>query len=234
SIPEPRRTTEAVYTLRTLQGPLPDLPGAGSQRFKRLGDQSGRLRVSAADWARAGEVDTGPLLAPSQTLDTGDEILQRLARRAAAAAGDSDSARAEAMRRFVHQHVRTKNLDVVFARASEVARSREGDCTEHATLLAALLRIEGIPSRVVSGLIYAERFAGEKHIFAYHMWTQALLEIDGEQRWVDLDATLAGRAFDAAHIAVSTSDLSGETGPLDAMLIIAQLIGNLEIKVEDA
>lgn len=232
AITAPRRTVEASYLVRTRQGPLPELPVAGAQVFERLGDQSGRVRVSALRWRAAGEVDTAPLLAASPLLDTQDEVLRRLARRATAAAGESAAARAEAMRRFAHQHVRSKSLDVAFASASEVARSREGDCTEHATLLAALLRIEGIPSRVVSGLIYADSFAGQERIFGYHMWTQALLEVDGELCWVDLDPTLPDRAFDAAHIAVSTSDL-GATGAMEPMLVVAQLLGNVEIEVEE-
>ena len=40
------------------------------------------------------------------------------------------------------------------ATAAEVARSREGDCTEHAVLLAALARARGIPARVAMGLVY--------------------------------------------------------------------------------
>jgi transglutaminase-like putative cysteine protease len=232
-IANPRRTVAAVFTVRTPRGPLPDLPTAGGQRFERLGDQSGRVRLSALHWQPAGDLDAAPFLASSPLLDTDDEVLRRLARRAVAAAGDSPAARAEAMRRFVQQHVRAKNLDVGFGSASEVARTREGDCTEHATLLAALLRVEKIPARVVSGLIYADRFAGEEHIFGYHMWTQALLEVDGQMRWVDLDATLSDRAFDAAHVAVSTSDLGGSMGAIDAMLVVAQLLGNLEITVEE-
>ncbi|MFG0285060.1 MAG: transglutaminase family protein [Phycisphaerales bacterium JB039] len=228
----PRRTVEASYVVRTAQGPLPDLPTAGAQRFERLGAQQGRITVDALKSQPAPDVERAAYLAATPLLDSGDELIQRLARRATGGAGNSPEARAEAMRRFVHQHIRAKGLDVGFASASEVARAREGDCTEHATLLAALLRAEGIPSRVVSGLIYADRFAGEEQIFGYHMWTQALLEIDGQQRWVDLDATLDGRAFDAAHIAVATSSLA--TGALDAMLVVGQLLGNLEIAVESA
>lgn len=228
----PRRTVEAVYILRAAEGPLPDLPTAGAQQARRLDPQSARITVSALDSHPAPEVDQDEHLAATPLLDTGDELIQRLVRRATADAGDSPEARAEAMRRFVQQHVRHKSLGVGFASASEVARSGEGDCTEHATLLAAMLRIDGIPSRIVSGLIYTDSFAGEENIFGYHMWTQALLDIDGQPRWVDLDPTLTDRAFDAAHIALATSPLT--TGAIDAMIVVGQLLGNLEIEVESA
>jgi len=121
---------------------------------------------------------------------------------------------------------------VGFASATEVARSREGDCTEHGVFLASLLRARGIPARVVSGLIYADSFAGSQNIFGYHMWTQALLDIDGAKRWVDLDATLpASHPADATHIAVVTSELAdGELGV--SMMPVAQMMGRVGIVVE--
>jgi hypothetical protein len=67
------------------------------------------------------------------------------------------------------------------------------------------------------------------------MWTQAWIvsdpDVPGAGRWVDLDATLPGGvAFDATHIALSVSDLSGGavTNELAALLPV---LGNLEIEV---
>ncbi|NBU87363.1 MAG: transglutaminase domain-containing protein, partial [Verrucomicrobia bacterium] len=65
-----------------------------------------------------------------------------------------------------------KNYGVGFATASEVARNKEGDCTEHSMLLAALGRALGIPTRVATGLVYADEFEGEKDVLVYHMWNQ--------------------------------------------------------------
>lgn len=128
-----------------------------------------------------------------------------------------------------------------FASASETARTREGDCTEHAVLLAAMLRADGIPSRVVSGLIYADRFAGERNIFAYHMWTQALLPLktnstdDDTQpthHWVDLDATLPDTLpITATHIALGLHALEGDTRT-NALVQLAPLMGRLAIDIE--
>ena len=39
------------------------------------------------------------------------------------------------------------------------ARTRSGDCSEHAVLLTALLRARGIPARVSHGLVYLEQRA---------------------------------------------------------------------------
>src|SRR5205085_3072434 len=125
-----------------------------------------------------------------------------------------------------------KDLGVGFANASETARTRRGDCTEHGVLLAALLRAANIPSRVACGLIYADGFAGSKHIFGYHMWAQALLNVNGKPTWVDLDGTLGDKTpFDATHIALAVSALADGQSQ-DALMAIATVIGRLQIKVE--
>ena len=101
---------------------------------------------------------------------------------------------------FVRGFIRNKNLSVGYASALEVAKNPEGDCTEHAVLLAALGRSVGIPTRVVDGLAYTKHYAGVDHVFVPHAWAQAW--IDG--KWQSFDAALMG--FDAGHIALSVGD----------------------------
>ncbi len=52
---------------------------------------------------------------------------------------------AVALERFVHREVTAKDFTQAFASAAEVAKSREGDCTEHAVFLAALARAAASP-----------------------------------------------------------------------------------------
>jgi hypothetical protein len=101
---------------------------------------------------------------------------------------------------FVRGFIRKKDLSVGYASALEVAKNPQGDCTEHAVLLAALGRANGIPTRVVDGLVYVDRYAGAEHVFVPHAWAQAY--VDGG--WRSFDAALHG--FDAGHIALSTGD----------------------------
>ena len=132
-------------------------------------------------------------------LQANDADVQRLAR---AAAGDARTA-AERMPRLeaaVREHIRSKNLSVGYASAAETADSREGDCTEHALLLAAMARSLAIPARVVSGLAFAPEYVGRKRVFVPHAWMQAW--VDGS--WRSFDAALNG--FDAGHIAFSVGD----------------------------
>jgi len=118
------------------------------------------------------------------------------------ATGDSRST-AEAVKRiqnFVFNYITKKDLSVGYASALEVAKGREGDCTEHAILAAALCKAAGIPARIVTGLVYAAQFSGRRSIFVPHAWTQAY--VGG--KWISFDAALKG--FDASHIALSFGD----------------------------
>jgi len=231
-IQAPRRVREADYVLSVPEGPLPDLPTGGAQRVERLDASRTRVLVRADDpGTESPDLDITPYLASSAMADSDDPLIAELTMDSLRGVEDGKPARAEVLRRFVGRHVNAKSLGVGFASASEVARTREGDCTEHAVLLAAMLRADGIPSRVVSGLVYAERFEGERDVFVYHMWTQALVDTGAGRAWIDLDATLGPVPFDAAHIALAESALSdGEA--VRALAATAPLIGRLRVEVE--
>ena len=223
-----KRTTTATLRLRTKNGEIPTLPLAGAQRVE-VGDDAGsvilHIDINENQPASAEEMDDPGYLQASAVIDSDDEQIRQLADRAAVGAGDDPYKQAEAMRSFVHRYISSKNLDTAFATASEVARLKSGDCSEHAVLLCAMLRTQEIPARVAVGLIYAESFLKQRGVFGWHMWTQAL--IDG--RWVDFDATLRNR-YHAAHVLTSTTDLAD--GAFSRQMAEAlQLIGNLEIDV---
>lgn len=232
-IREPRRVTIGRYVLiapddRALAG----LPETSVQRVEPLGGGRARVIVQMSAPTAAEPDDTAPYLAPSSMIDSADPEIIALARRATAGSGADRAARAEALRRAVFRHITDKSLGVGFASASEACRTRAGDCSEHAVLLAAVLRAEGIPARVVSGLVYADEFLGSRDVFGFHMWTQALIDHDDGPRWIDLDATLPrGTPFDATHIALVVSALGDDASAGD-MTSIAALLGALRVDVE--
>ncbi|MCA9288102.1 MAG: transglutaminase domain-containing protein [Phycisphaerales bacterium] len=236
-IRRPRETRRGVYVLSMGDGSeIPEITETSVQAVETLGRDSARVIVDLDDAAPsdASDIDRRRLLASSAMMDTGDQALIDLTRRSLRRASNDPMERAEALRRAVYRHIREKTLGVGFASASEVCQSRAGDCSEHAVLLAALLRVDGIPSRVVSGLVYADTFLGRDAIFGFHMWTQALIDVEGKPRWVDLDATLSpSMPFDATHIAIVTANLDNESGSAE-MMTIARLLGVLEIRVEEA
>jgi len=239
AIDNSRTLRRAVYVLESTDDKLPDIISDASQRFERISEKSGRLTVDldAVAAAPAGEVGDKQFTECSNMVSCADEKVKALATQAIDKAGLGKTApaaeRVEAFRAFVHNYIDKKSLDVGFASAAEVARTRSGDCSEHGVLLCALMRADGIPSRVVSGLVYVDSFAGQDNIFGYHMWAQALVQKDGATKWSDVDAALSPtEPFDATHITLAPTSLA-DGDMANSLVRLAPLIGTLKIRVEE-
>jgi len=162
-------------------------------------------------------------LAESRFLECKAPLILKLAEE-----GDDDAtevaAVATALEKFVHKTVTSKNFSTAMATALETANSKAGDCSEHAVLLAALLRAKKIPSRVAIGFVYSPRHSA----FAGHMWTEAHIG----DKWVPLDATLAKGGIGSGHITVSTSALSDDGGvPAAEFVPLMHLLRRTKISV---
>lgn len=225
------RARTAALRLAVPGGRLLDLPSAGAQRFVRTTPDSGVVEIDMSNPqpAEPGAAADARYLASSVMVGSGDAAVQALAERALRGARAEPLARVAALRDAVARHLTRKDLASGFATASEAVRSRSGDCTEHAVLLAACLRSAGIPARVVSGLVYVDRANDMRHVFGWHMWTQAL--VDGV--WVDVDAVLppGGTLSHAGHLAVVVSAAEGASMDADLTRIV-ELIGVLTIRLE--
>jgi transglutaminase-like putative cysteine protease len=162
-------------------------------------------------------------LAANNLVQSDDSRIVEMAEKAAPA--DDAWMTAVALEKHVSQSIQKKNFSQAFATAGEVARSLEGDCTEHAVLLAALCRARKIPARVAFGLVYYPPERG----FAYHMWNEVWIK----ERWIPLDGTLGLGGVGADHIKLGDSNLSGGSG-LAAMLPVMQVFGRLELEVVSA
>lgn len=228
-----RGATAATFALSVKDGDLPDFPDTGTQDFTRETPATATFTVRARAFLDASPEDSAnaAYLASSALAKLDDPRLAAFVGRVDSTLAPTE--KAEALRREVHAFIADKNLGTGMGSSTEVLRTKEGDCTEHGVLLCAALRKVGIPARVATGLIYADAFAGGKDIFGYHMWAQALLEVDGVKRWVDLDATLPDATpYDATHITIATSDLSDESGTL-SLLNVASVMGRLQISVQE-
>lgn len=223
----------AVLRIGARDGHATELPAAGAQRVQR--DSPAQLTVTLAangtSEATAEEQADPRFRRASVMADSDDPGVRAIAAAALAKPGAQADAMATALalRSAVSAHLTRKDLASGFATATEAAASRAGDCTEHAVLLAACLRVAGIPSRVVSGLVYVPGPGPMANTYGWHMWTQAI--VDG--RWVDLDAVLppGPRRFDASRLMTGWSAADG--GSMDADLVrIVDLMGDLTIDVQ--
>ncbi|HXD84467.1 MAG TPA: transglutaminase-like domain-containing protein [Rudaea sp.] len=174
----------------------------GEQRVRTTADGI-ELRIAPISAASlANDAEAPPTPADSRPTDWLQSDAPEIRKLAHTGVGDAQTPTAQmlALQEFVRRYIRTKDLNVGYASALEVAKNPEGDCTEHAVLLAALGRALGIPTRVVDGLAYVDRYAGKDRVFVPHAWAQAW--VGGH--WRSFDAALPG--FDAGHIALSAGD----------------------------
>jgi len=176
------------------------------------------LEVTDAEAARANDPPTPACLASTALLQANDPSLLAVARRESGA-GDALT-RATRLCRYVARHIKRKDLAIGFGSALSTLESGEGDCTEHAVLLAALCRAVGLPSRLKAGLLALGSSMG------YHLWTEVW---DGSA-WVGLDATFDRVPVDGRYLAITASDL-GAGRAADLAEGILPWIGQVEIQV---
>lgn len=203
------------------------IPATDSQSVKKTSDGKYTLKIRKIQPAKnvkfpynGSIVDLYDAMRPTRYLQSDDEKIQELTKKAISGAKDTAQA-VKKIESFVNNYITAKDLSVGYASAAEVAQSRQGDCSEHALLTAAMCRAAGIPARVATGLVHVEKFAGKKNVYGGHAWTQAYVG----DKWIDLDATRAPKGFGPGHITLATG--SGE--PADFFGMISTL-GNFKIE----
>ncbi len=213
------------YVLQPRPGAEISVPDSDNQAVRKLKD--GQLEVTV----RLAKASGGAMpyagsderlqaaTRPARFLESDRKEVADLARQATRGAKDAADA-ARRIEAFVRKHVSKKNLSVGYASAAEVAVTREGDCTEHAVLVAAMCRAAGLPAEVVMGLAYVPRFGERKDVFVPHAWAQVYVAgPEGKAgTWIYLDAALPW--MNTARIALGSSD-----GDLDSFFELVQTLG---------
>ena len=228
----PRGAREVTYRVKSKQDGFPTtesdqlFKATGQELVREEGPRARILRVRREAPKASRERPIPPTaeleecLKPNPYIQSDDKKIVETARKELSGIKDAWESACH-LERWVHDNIRTKGLETAFATASEVMETREGDCTEHGVLLAALLRAAGLPSKVAAGLIYHDG------AFVGHMWTEVYI---GE--WVPLDATLGECVVGAEHIALTTTSLE-TSSILDFFCGMVSFFGNVEIEVLD-
>lgn len=224
-VPHPRRVAEALFgvTLKDGDATTIEWPGANQSVEKKDG-KTVWLRVkngkptTVVNRPVPSTPELEAYLKDNSFLQVNDPAIQAAAKEAVGAEENAWAA-AVKLSRWVNGSITKKDMDVAFATASEVIKSHEGDCTEHAVLLAALARAAGIPSKVCCGFLYVGGHLGG------HAWASVWV---GE--WVDIDATLAGDWADAMRVKMSESTLN-EAGMAASMQGLYQALSGLSVDV---
>lgn len=225
----PRSLKRVRYGVELEKGdPARQFVSGPTQQVKSTGDHTAEITVTSIDTREPscngeGKLPTDADRQPNDTIQSDDERIVRMAREAA---GDLEHSTeiALALEKLVYEKMKAKtNYKVALATAADVVQTLEGDCTEHAMLLAALARASNIPARVAMGLVYAPQHQG----FAYHMWTEMYLS----GCWVPLDATLGEGIVPADHIKLAHSNLANG---MSSFLTLINVLGQLKIEVLEA
>ena len=217
-----------IFIMETVKGKWSSTLFEGTgQKVERIDDKSVRVIVDQSLKKKKveGNIDLKPFLSSSVYLDTDDLLIQKLAKKGKGKAKTPQEI-ASKLTKFVYRYMSNKNYEVGFATASEVARNKAGDCTEHSMLLAALGRALGIPSRVVTGLVYADEFEGQKDVLVYHMWTQFYMD----DEWVSLDAALGLVKCPADRITFVVDSM--EEDIMQSVIPLMELIDNLKVTLQ--
>ena len=127
---------------------------------------------------------------------------------------------AQLLLRWVHQNLRKLSSEPRPLSALEILQAGEGDCSEHAVLLAALAKSAGIPVRIVVGLVYVNGSYG------YHEWNELFVG-----RWVQMDASWGRETVGAGHVELAKS-ASDRDAMLTSHLAIGRTIGTLFLKFD--
>jgi hypothetical protein len=225
AINNPERAISITYKLKPIKEDASfRFPVTDNQQVLKLSDGSVQVTVKPVKGERShGYPYTGndpailKALQSTQYIQTGHPLIKELSQKSIQGKKSALDA-ALAIESFVSRYIDNKNLSVGYASALEVAKSRQGDCTEHAVLTAALARAAGIPARVVMGIVHVEN-----GLFMGHAWTEAYIG----NKWIGLDAALkdARDGFDAGHITLSIGH--GDAGDFFGVM---NNLGNFQIE----
>jgi hypothetical protein len=230
-----KRKSSALSTARSARYRVRIAGAEGKSPFPDSGAQTCRPGSEKGTWDLVVQVVTGresprtkdhkdlPQAvdrASNRYIDQKDVTIRQLATEVESA--ETEAMLAKALAEKVYVWITRKDFSTVLATATEVARTRSGDCTEHAVLLAALARARGLPARVVVGLVYVPSLGG----FAYHMWNQ--IWCDGA--WRFFDATRPDGRCGAGHIKIADAALDDQSG-LTIFLPVLQVMGGTQIEL---
>lgn len=218
------RPVERPEDLRFLQLALSGFPenvpllGGPFQKAERQGDGTVVFTVDTRETRPVGTAPLEKLAEPKRYLESTGMILAdnpEIVRRAGEILGETKEPRAAAEKLVRRVADSVKDTVTDSRNPVETLRKGTGNCQSHARLYVSLARAAGIPTRFVSGLVYAPGKG-----FLYHSWAESHVGY-----WLPLDPTFGQVPADATHVKLVEGESADDLAPLSA------LIGRLKGKV---
>lgn len=211
--PDPKSIKKMVLKLSPAFTDIPQTEGRQSGSGSRVTLEQEIYSPQDSYRLPYSQSDQNQYLADHPVLTLKDPRLQKALGEAKGSEKDAQLAAIRLNTWVFYQLKKTPTLSL--PRAVEILNRREGDCNEHATLLLALLRAAGIPSRMVLGLTLV------RDRFFYHAWVEAYMGT----KWITLDPTFNQVPADVTHLKLAE-------GLGEGMSSLLPLIGKLKIKIE--
>ena len=182
AIKSPRKTQNTIFQVENA-----DFASIPETCFQKKGNGTLTVSVDTADCINLPEAsDTQPNIIE----DSSNPEIVRAAQKIILGAPNQQEM-VKRITKFVYKHISNKNYNHGNMSASEVLRTKSGDCTEHSALFAALSRAAGIPTKMVYGVVLNAN--GE---FFFHNWNEAFA--DG--KWITVDSTFNLIPADSSRI----------------------------------
>jgi transglutaminase-like putative cysteine protease len=228
NIPDPFHTESVVYRI-TYQGkanPATLFAKDGRQEIRNVGDHAIEVRVHALKEPQPKDNPGNArpeFLKSCYFINSDDEKVKEGARQAVGTETDPWK-KAKRIERWVFRYIVNKNYENAFDTADHVMQTREGDCTEHAVLAAALCRAAGVPSRAAVGLIYIDN---PNPSMAFHMWTEVWVR----GQWMPIDATRGSGYVGANYLKISDHSWYGVQSLTPLLPTLNVLSSKIKIEV---
>lgn len=223
SLRKPTTSRAVVLELESSTPMRIAIPQAPEQRVETISENLTRVTLLRASKPDTRQPSRKTNLAPTRWMPSDDYEIQRLAH-TAAGVYDDDYEVCRRMEQYLRSRMKRSAFSSAMTPASSVARNLTGDCTEHAVLLATMMRVHGIPSRIVTGIVYQNQGFG----FVGHMWVEALVN----NEWRAFDSATGQEGVGTSHLKLADSELPDSLqSTVSLFLPVLDLAGQATIRI---
>jgi transglutaminase-like putative cysteine protease len=157
--------------------------GEISARFKKVVVDGETIEITSSKYPQSADKIKREHRAASFIVDYNEPVFAKIAKEITKRFGSKPTPKQ--LTEYVHDFIEKKSYRRGFDVASKVLATQEGDCSEHAVLLVALLRRFKIPARLVFGIVIIDRPGGDAFCVG-HAW----VEYQQAHKWHFADAAL--------------------------------------------
>jgi len=214
-IKKPRKTEKVIFSVKGKK-----IPKIISNCYQSVSTSKGKrtVTIDTRKTPCSQRKPTKEDISPNIFEDSTDQEIIKTAKHIAKGT-TSNEQRAFKSVLFVYSHINNKNYKHGNLSASEALKKRSGDCTEHSTLLAAILKAMKIPVKMVYGLVL-----DSQGTFFFHNWN----EVYTEKGWITVDSTFNQMKADASRIVIAYGGNTSASRE-DTALAVMRFLNSVEI-----